>query len=50
MNDEHEFQPLIVNDAVTAGCSCGWVSAYSHAYEKYAEDDHVFHAVKARGE
>lgn len=30
-------------DSIIARCSCGWVSAYSHAFEKYAEGDHDFH-------
>ena len=42
-DEGHAFQPLFMNDAVTAACSCGWTSMYSHAYEKYAKDDHVFH-------
>lgn len=45
---EHHFEPLHLNSAVTASCSCGWVSGYSHAYEKYAEPDWTFH-VKCEG-
>ena len=45
MADSHMFEPLHpLEEAVTAGCSCGWVSAYSHAFEKYAEADFDFHA------
>ena len=39
----HEFVPLHFGDAVTASCSCRWISGYSHAFEKYAAEDHDFH-------
>lgn len=41
--DQHTFQPLHFGDHVNAGCSCGWTGPYSHAFEKYAQEDHVDH-------
>ena len=39
----HEYTGLHLDGAVTASCSCGWVSAYAHAFDKYARGDHEFH-------
>ena len=47
MSETHEFQPLHHRDSVTAGCSCGWTSAYAHAFVKYAAEDHEFHVEEA---
>lgn len=47
---EHTFiAQQTAYDAVTARCTCGWVGPYSHAYEKYAVEDHAFH-VENEGE
>lgn len=44
---EHHFTPLHMDGSVTAACTCGWVSAYGHAFVEYAEHDWAFHAEQA---
>lgn len=43
----HEYQPGFSFDHLghcwVAGCSCGWRSPYTHAFERYAREDHTFH-------
>lgn len=43
MGDHTFIAEQVAFDAVAARCSCGWVSPYSHAFEKYAVDDHTAH-------
>lgn len=40
---EHKFVPMHVQGGVVAACTCNWASQYTHAYEKYAREDHEFH-------
>ena len=48
----HEFESLHMSDPfgeyVVAACSCGWTSAYTHAFEKYARPDHDWHVHQLR--
>lgn len=52
VTSDHEFQPLHSRDSVAsyvvAACSCGWTGAYSHAFAKYAAEDHAFHVEMVR--
>lgn len=46
-DDSHTFIPVEMTshtgDYVLATCRCGWVSAYSHASERFAKEDYDFH-------
>lgn len=39
----HEFIPMHISGGVAAACTCNWTSAYTHASERFAREDHDFH-------
>lgn len=43
MGDHIFIAHQVAWDAIAARCSCGWVSPYAHAFEKYAVGDHTAH-------
>lgn len=51
----HDYVPQMswLGDAgygYSAHCACGWKSAYTHAGERFAYDDWVFHQNNETGE